>query len=101
MGAVVRERGPHFANLFLVQLLRAGKRGYRLVGDVCFEEAKTVASKITPVPGGVGPMTIAMLLKNTLNLARHSLSLNRLSLRRQVTPDGPAPTVNYGSTPTP
>eukprot|EP01025_Chloroclados_australasicus_P049836 TRINITY_DN5697_c0_g2_i1.p1 TRINITY_DN5697_c0_g2~~TRINITY_DN5697_c0_g2_i1.p1 ORF type:complete len:346 (+),score=43.96 TRINITY_DN5697_c0_g2_i1:55-1038(+) len=40
------------------------KKGYRLVGDVNFEEAKEVASKITPVPGGVGPMTIAMLLKN-------------------------------------
>ena len=35
------------------------------VGDVCFEEAKKVASFVTPVPGGVGPMTIACLLKNT------------------------------------
>lgn len=42
-------------------------RGYRLVGDVCFEEACKVASAITPVPGGVGPMTIAMLLSNTLS----------------------------------
>eukprot|EP00948_MAST-09A_sp_MAST-9A-sp1_P001576 g1576.t1 len=42
------------------------KRGYRLVGDVDFAEAKKVASQITPVPGGVGPMTIAMLLNNTL-----------------------------------
>ena len=41
-------------------------RGYRLVGDVCYEEACKVASAITPVPGGVGPMTIAMLLSNTL-----------------------------------
>eukprot|EP00455_Lapot_gusevi_P018363 TRINITY_DN2000_c0_g1_i2.p1 TRINITY_DN2000_c0_g1~~TRINITY_DN2000_c0_g1_i2.p1 ORF type:complete len:310 (-),score=117.41 TRINITY_DN2000_c0_g1_i2:219-1148(-) len=41
-------------------------RGYRLVGDVHFEEAKQVASAITPVPGGVGPMTIAMLLCNTV-----------------------------------
>ncbi|XP_061373547.1 bifunctional protein FolD 4, chloroplastic-like [Gastrolobium bilobum] len=41
-------------------------RGYRLVGDVCYEEASKVASAITPVPGGVGPMTIAMLLQNTL-----------------------------------
>ena len=39
------------------------------VVDVCFEEAKNVASYITPVPGGVGPMTIAMLMKNTLKLA--------------------------------
>lgn len=41
-------------------------RGYRLVGDVCYEEAFEVARAITPVPGGVGPLTIAMLLKNTL-----------------------------------
>ncbi|NTW44843.1 MAG: bifunctional methylenetetrahydrofolate dehydrogenase/methenyltetrahydrofolate cyclohydrolase, partial [Anaerolineaceae bacterium] len=45
------------------------KRGYRLVGDVDFEEAKEVAGVITPVPGGVGPMTIAMLLTNTLKAA--------------------------------
>lgn len=45
------------------------KRGYRLVGDVDFEEAKEVAGVITPVPGGVGPMTIAMLLQNTLRAA--------------------------------
>ncbi|HEY4693116.1 MAG TPA: bifunctional methylenetetrahydrofolate dehydrogenase/methenyltetrahydrofolate cyclohydrolase FolD [Bellilinea sp.] len=42
------------------------KSGYRLVGDVAFDEVKAVASFITPVPGGVGPMTIAMLLQNTL-----------------------------------
>jgi len=46
------------------------KRGYRLVGDVAFDEAKEVAEAITPVPGGVGPMTIAMLLRNTLRAAR-------------------------------
>ncbi|KAL4621871.1 hypothetical protein ACB092_06G259200 [Castanea dentata] len=45
-------------------------RGYRLVGDVCYEEACKVASAITPVPGGVGPMTIAMLLSNTLISAK-------------------------------
>lgn len=42
------------------------KSGYRLVGDVAFEEVAAKSSYITPVPGGVGPMTIAMLLKNTL-----------------------------------
>ena len=42
------------------------KKGYRIVGDVDFESVKTKVSYITPVPGGVGPMTIAMLLKNTL-----------------------------------
>ncbi|EPS58711.1 hypothetical protein M569_16103, partial [Genlisea aurea] len=43
--------------------------GYRLIGDICFEEAKRVASAVTPVPGGVGPMTVAMLLHNTLESA--------------------------------
>jgi methylenetetrahydrofolate dehydrogenase (NADP+)/methenyltetrahydrofolate cyclohydrolase len=47
-------------------------RGYRFVGDVDFESARRVASLITPVPGGVGPMTIAMLLVNTLKSARRA-----------------------------
>jgi len=46
------------------------EKGYRLVGDVKFSEAVEVASLITPVPGGVGPMTIAMLMKNTVQAAR-------------------------------
>ncbi len=46
------------------------KQGYRLVGDVKFQEAKQVAAAITPVPGGVGPMTITMLLYNTVQAAR-------------------------------
>ncbi len=46
------------------------EKGYRLVGDVKFDEAVEVASYITPVPGGVGPMTIAMLLRNTLTAFR-------------------------------
>jgi len=46
------------------------KSGYRLVGDVDFDSAKLVAGKITPVPGGVGPMTIAMLLRNTVNSSK-------------------------------
>jgi len=46
------------------------KKGYRLVGDVQFEDAKQVAGAITPVPGGVGPMTITMLLYNTVQAAR-------------------------------
>eukprot|EP00879_Flechtneria_rotunda_P015776 GHRR01016499.1.p1 GENE.GHRR01016499.1~~GHRR01016499.1.p1 ORF type:complete len:304 (+),score=94.88 GHRR01016499.1:116-1027(+) len=45
------------------------KAGYRLVGDCSYEECKQAAGAITPVPGGVGPMTIAMLLKNTTNSA--------------------------------
>jgi methylenetetrahydrofolate dehydrogenase (NADP+)/methenyltetrahydrofolate cyclohydrolase len=46
----------------------AGKT--RLVGDVAFAEAMGVAGRITPVPGGVGPMTIACLLRNTVTAAR-------------------------------
>ncbi|XP_027098433.1 bifunctional protein FolD 2-like [Coffea arabica] len=49
---------------------RTKKSGYRLVGDVDFKEASKVAGWITPVPGGVGPMTVAMLLKNTLDGAK-------------------------------
>ena len=45
------------------------EKGYRLVGDVAFEEVKEVAGAISPSPGGVGPMTIAMLLRNTLRAA--------------------------------
>jgi 5,10-methylene-tetrahydrofolate dehydrogenase/methenyl tetrahydrofolate cyclohydrolase len=48
-------------------------RKYELVGDVDFNEVKAVAGYITPVPGGVGPMTIAMLMHNTYRGAVHSL----------------------------
>ncbi|XP_059639878.1 bifunctional protein FolD 1, mitochondrial-like isoform X2 [Cornus florida] len=48
------------------------EHGYRLTGDVCYEEAARVASAITPVPGGVGPMTVAMLLSNTLDSAKRA-----------------------------
>lgn len=50
------------------------KSGHRLTGDVAFEEVAPLCSAITPVPGGVGPMTIAMLMKNTLQAARQSLA---------------------------
>ncbi|MHB8840088.1 MAG: bifunctional 5,10-methylenetetrahydrofolate dehydrogenase/5,10-methenyltetrahydrofolate cyclohydrolase, partial [Gemmatimonadaceae bacterium] len=50
------------------------KKGYRIVGDVAFDAVKDVASKISPVPGGVGPMTIAMLLKNTVRAAAQGLA---------------------------
>lgn len=48
----------------------ATERGYRLVGDVAFDEVANKASAITPVPGGVGPMTIAMLMSNTVKACR-------------------------------
>ena len=51
----------------------SSRRGYRLVGDVDFEGVSRKAAAITPVPGGVGPMTIAMLLTNTLTAARISI----------------------------
>ena len=46
--------------------------GYRLVGDVHFPSVAPIASRITPVPGGVGPMTVAMLMKNTFKAHRLS-----------------------------
>jgi 5,10-methylene-tetrahydrofolate dehydrogenase/methenyl tetrahydrofolate cyclohydrolase len=49
------------------------KSGTRLQGDVDFESVRAVASKITPVPGGVGPMTIAMLMANTVRAAEMSV----------------------------
>lgn len=49
------------------------KSGFRLVGDCDFDEIKEIASCITPVPGGVGPMTIAMLMQNTLESAENSV----------------------------
>jgi methylenetetrahydrofolate dehydrogenase (NADP+) / methenyltetrahydrofolate cyclohydrolase len=52
----------------------AAAKGYRIVGDVQFDAVSAVASKITPVPGGVGPMTIAMLLANTVRAARLTLA---------------------------
>jgi len=62
-GAVVIDVGIH-------RIPADNDKGYRIVGDVDFEEVSKKASYITPVPGGVGPMTIAMLLKNTLLAAR-------------------------------
>jgi hypothetical protein len=52
-----------------------GYIGYQVVGDVAFDEVAAVASAITPVPGGVGPMTIAALLSNTIQAARYSAGL--------------------------
>ena len=48
----------------------SSKKGYKIVGDVDFKNVSKKASYITPVPGGVGPMTIAMLLRNTLVACR-------------------------------
>jgi 5,10-methylene-tetrahydrofolate dehydrogenase/methenyl tetrahydrofolate cyclohydrolase len=50
------------------------EKGYRWVGDVAFDEVKEVAGAITPSPGGVGPMTITMLLKNTVTAAKRMVA---------------------------
>jgi methylenetetrahydrofolate dehydrogenase (NADP+)/methenyltetrahydrofolate cyclohydrolase len=55
----------------------SSKRGYRLVGDVDFDEVAPKAAAITPVPGGVGPMTIAMLMSNTVKAARQLSAIPR------------------------
>jgi len=62
---------------------KSGKmKKYVMKGDVNFDECAPKCSYITPVPGGVGPMTIAMLCKNTYNLALHSLGQPREPLRK-------------------
>lgn len=59
----------------------SAKRGYRLVGDVDFEPVSKKAKAITPVPGGVGPMTIAMLMSNTVEAAEAHLKLHEAAAR--------------------
>ena len=59
----------------------SAKKGYRLVGDVAFQEVSACASAISPVPGGVGPMTITMLLRNTLEAARRQVARNAPAIR--------------------
>lgn len=66
-GAVVIDVG--------INRVEAGEGKTRLVGDVAYDEAAEIASAITPVPGGVGPMTIAVLLRNTVVAARARLGL--------------------------
>lgn len=65
-GAVVIDVGIH-------RIPADTEKGYRIVGDVDFENVKSKASFITPVPGGVGPMTISMLLKNTFEASKHEI----------------------------
>ncbi len=70
-GAVVIDVGINSIDLPPEQVPE-GKKPYKLVGDVDFDSAVGRCSKITPVPGGVGPMTIAMLLRNTVNACKRS-----------------------------
>jgi methylenetetrahydrofolate dehydrogenase (NADP+)/methenyltetrahydrofolate cyclohydrolase len=55
----------------------ASSKGYKLVGDVAFDEVEPIAGAISPVPGGVGPMTITMLMRNTLDAARSQVDARR------------------------
>lgn len=61
-------------------------KGYRIVGDVDFDAVAEVAGAITPVPGGVGPMTIAMLLRNTVDAARRSRRAGRQPAESEARP---------------
>lgn len=76
-GAVVIDVGTNYITD------ESKKSGQRLVGDVDFESAEKVASKITPVPGGVGPMTVAMLLQNVIDAATKYFEIQRT---RHITP---------------
>ncbi|XP_061354792.1 bifunctional protein FolD 2-like [Gastrolobium bilobum] len=67
-GAVVIDMGAN-------QVKDPSSQGFCVTGDVCFEEAVKVASAITPVPGGIGPITISMLLSNTLDSAKHAFGM--------------------------
>ncbi len=83
-GAVVIDVGTNFVDD------ASKKSGYRLVGDVDFDAASKVASAITPVPGGVGPMTVAMLMENVLISAERSLADGRaLGIGRGVVRPNP------------
>ncbi|CAL5201190.1 unnamed protein product [Lathyrus oleraceus] len=68
-GAVVIDMGTN-------QVKDSNSGVFRVTGDVCFDEAVKVASAITPVPGGVGPVTISMLLSNTLDSAKRAFGTN-------------------------
>lgn len=76
-GAIVIDVGTNFIDD------ASKKSGHRLVGDVDFASASEVASQITPVPGGVGPMTVAMLMQNTVDSAKR---LWKEELERKVVP---------------
>ncbi|KAL2500778.1 Bifunctional protein FolD 4 [Forsythia ovata] len=68
-GAIVIDTGTHYVKE------ANSLHGRRVVGDVCYEEAITKASAITPVPGGVGPVSISMLLSNTLDSAKRAYNI--------------------------
>ena len=72
VGAEMVRHGATVIDVGINRIADASRpRGYRLVGDVDYEAVGRVAGAVTPVPGGVGPMTVAMLLRNTLAAAQH------------------------------
>ena len=63
------KKGVHILDVGINRVSNNSEKGYEIIGDVDFKSVKNLASSITPVPGGVGPMTITMLLKNTVQAA--------------------------------
>ena len=76
-GAVVIDVGINSVDIPPNERKEGSKKTYKLVGDVDYDSVSSKCSKITPVPGGVGPMTIAMLLRNTLNACRRKNSRSK------------------------
>jgi len=72
-GEMIKE-GAVIIDVGITRVNDNSKRGYKFVGDVCFDSCEKKASWITPVPGGVGPLTRAMLMKNTLIAYKKALS---------------------------
>ena len=68
------KKGVHIIDVGINRIRdNSKKKGYRIVGDVDYNSVIEFVSSITPVPGGVGPMTISMLLKNTVQAAEKSI----------------------------
>ena len=67
------KKGVHVLDVGINRISDDSERGYKIVGDVDYNDVANRVSSITPVPGGIGPMTITMLLKNTIQAAEHSI----------------------------
>ena len=67
------KKGVHILDVGINRISDDSERGYKIVGDVDYNGVANLVSSITPVPGGIGPMTITMLLKNTIQAAEHSI----------------------------
>ena len=67
------KKGVHILDVGINRISDDSERGYKIVGDVDYNGVANLVSSITPVPGGIGPMTITMLLKNTIQAAEQSI----------------------------